>query len=123
MKKISETETPVSKEARFLNVARILRELPRNEAFHFFTSIGNYTGKYATSLEDFVRKIKEVDIKSIEFHLYRQDFEKWITGRFEDKELAKEIRNLQEQNLNGELLREKLQAIISKRHEQLKRMF
>ena len=52
--------------------------MPRENAFYFFTSIGNYTGENAASLEEFVRKIKEVDAKSLEFHLYRGDFEKWV---------------------------------------------
>jgi len=122
LKKISEEKTQVSKEATSLNVSRILRELTRNEAFHFFTSIGNYTGECATSLEDFVRKIKEVNIKSIEFHLYREDFEKWVTQTLEDKELAQEIKNLQKQKITGESLRQKLHAVVSKRREQLQRM-
>ena len=122
MKKISEEKTPLSKEAKSLNVFRILRELTKNEAFYFFTSLGDYTGECAISLGDFVRKIKEVDIKSIEFHLNREDFEKWFTQTLEDKELAKEIKNLQKQNLTGESLRQKLHSTVSKRHEQLKRM-
>ena len=122
MKKVGEEKTGTSKKVGSLNVSRILRELTRNEAFYFFTSIGNYTGECAMSLEDFVRKIKEVDIKSMEFHLYREDFEKWVTETLEDKELAQEIKNLQKQNLTGESLRQKLHATVSKRHEQLKRM-
>jgi hypothetical protein len=122
LKKVCEEKTELSKKVESLNVSRILRELTRNEAFYFFTSIGNYTGECAMSLEDFVRKIKEVDIKSMEFHLYREDFEKWVTETLEDKELAQEIKNLQKQNLTGESLRQKLHAIVSKRYEQLKRM-
>lgn len=122
MKKVGEEKTRLSKKVESLSVSRILRELSRNEAFYFFTSIGNYTGECAMSLEDFERKIKEVDIKSIEFHLYREDFEKWVTETLEDKELAQEIKNLQKQNLTGESLRQKLHAIVSKRYDQLKRM-
>lgn len=122
MKKISEEKTPLSKEAKSLNVFRILRELTKNEAFYFFTSLGDYTGECAISLGDFVRKIKEVDIKSIEFHLNRGDFENWFTQTLEDKELAQEIKNLQKQNLTGESLRQKLLSIGSRRREQLKRM-
>jgi len=123
LKKAGEEKTGLFKKVESLDVSRILRELTRNEAFYFFTSIGNYTGKCATSLEDYVRKIKEVDIKSIEFHLYREDFEKWVTETLEDKELAQEIKNLQKQNLTEESLRQKLHAIVSKRYEQLQRIF
>jgi len=61
-----------------LKTSKILRTLPRDKAFYFFTSIGNYTGKSASSLEEFVKKILDVNIKSLEFHFYRGDFEKWI---------------------------------------------
>ena len=122
MKKPSEGKIASAKKVLPLSAFRVLRELTKNEAFYFFTSIGDYTGEYAISLGDFVRKIKEIDTKSIEFHLNRGDFEKWFTQTFEDKELIQEIINLQKQNLTGESLRQKLHSIVSRRHEQLKRM-
>lgn len=122
MKELGEEKTGLSKKVESLTVSRILRQLTKNEDFYFFTSIGNYTGECAPSLEDFLRKIKEVYAKSIEFHLYREDFEKWVTETLEDKELAQEIQKLRKQKLTGEFLREKLHAIVSKRHAQLKRM-
>ena len=122
MKKPSEGKIASAKKGEALSVSRVLRELTKNEAFYFFTSLGDYTGECAISLGDFVRKIKEVDTKSIEFHLSRGDFENWFTQTLEDKELAKEIRNLQKQNLTGESLRQKLHSTVSRRHEQLKRM-
>jgi hypothetical protein len=57
---------------------KALKNVPREKAFYFFTSIGNYTGKSASSLKEFMEKINEVNVKSLEFHLYRGDFEKWI---------------------------------------------
>ena len=84
--------------------SRILRKLPRENAFYFFTSIGNYTGGNASSLEEFVTKIKEVNAKSLEFHLYRGDFEKWAAETLEDKELAENIRNLKTLNPTGNSL-------------------
>jgi hypothetical protein len=122
LKELGEEKTGLSKKVESLTVSRILRQLTKNEDFYFFTSIGNYTGECAPSLEDFLRKIKEVYAKSIEFHLYREDFEKWVTETLEDKELAQEIQKLRKQKLTGEFLREKLHAIVSKRHAQLKRM-
>jgi len=122
LKKPSEGKIASAKKVLPLSAFRVLRELTKNEAFYFFTSIGDYTGEYAISLGDFVRKIKEIDTKSIEFHLNRGDFEKWFTQTLEDKELVQEIRNLLKQNLTGESLRQKLHSIVSRRHEQLKRM-
>jgi hypothetical protein len=75
---------------------KTLRSLPREQAFYFFTSIGNYTGESAVSLEEFAKKILQVNVKSIEFHLYRGDFEKWITETLEENTLADKIKNLKE---------------------------
>jgi hypothetical protein len=98
---------------------RILRSLPREKAFYFFTSIGNYTGESASSLKEFAEKINEVNIKSLEFHLYRRDFEKWIDETLEDKELAVEIRSLRSLNYSGTMLKEHLYSLVAKRYGKL----
>jgi hypothetical protein len=100
-------------------ISKILRALPREKAFYFFTSIGNYTGESAASLKEFAEKINEVNIKSLEFHLYRRDFEKWIDETLEDKELAIEIRNLRSLNYSGTMLKEHLYSIVAKRYGKL----
>ncbi|MDH5448531.1 MAG: DUF5752 family protein [Candidatus Bathyarchaeota archaeon] len=100
--------------------SRILRTLPREKAFYFFTSIGNYTGKSATSLEEFVKEILDVNIKSLEFHLYRDDFEKWIAQTLEDNVLANKIKQLKALKPIGIDLRDRLYLIVSKHHENLK---
>ena len=92
-------------------------KLLQEKAFYFFTSVGNYTGENAASLEEFVKITRKVDIKSLEFHLYRGDFERWIAETLGDKELAEEIKDLKRQNLVGNDLRNKLSLILSKRHK------
>ena len=101
------------------NISRILRTLPREKAFYFFTSIGNYTGESASSLKEFMEKINEVNLKSLEFHLHRGDFEKWIAEVLEDNELAEEIGKLQKLNLTGNALRNQLYRIVSKHYYNL----
>jgi hypothetical protein len=101
------------------NMPKSLRTLPREKAFYFFTSIGNYTGVSAASLKEFVERINEVNVKSLEFHLYRGDFEKWITETLEDKELAEDIRRLQKISLTGDALRNQLSIVVSKRVKRL----
>lgn len=98
---------------------RILKEVPREKAFYFFTSIGNYTGESAASLEEFMEKIKEVNTKSLEFHFYRGDFEKWFTEVLQDKDLAEEFRKLYALNLAGEPLRTQLCLTVENRLKQL----
>ena len=92
------------------------RKLSQREAFYFFTSVGNFTGRSATSLKDFLKEIREVDAKSLEFHLQRGDFEKWIIDVLRNTKLAREIRNLRNQKLTGEVLRVYLSKIVSKRY-------
>jgi hypothetical protein len=69
-------------------VQRTMRRVPYQEGFRFSTGIGEYTGQVATSLEDFVETLKTVDLKSIDFHMERRDFEKWVLDVFGDEELA-----------------------------------
>jgi hypothetical protein len=101
------------------NIPKSLRTFPREKAFYFFTSIGNYTGVSAASLKEFVEKINEVNVKSLEFHLYRGDFEKWIAETLEDKELAEDIRKLQKISLTGDALRNQLCLTVSRRLKRL----
>lgn len=100
--------------------SRILRNLLREEAFYFFTSIGNYTGQSAASLGEFMQKIREIDIKSLEFHLYREDFEKWIAQTLGDARLVAEIKNLRLRKVVGNVLRESLYTVVSRRYRELK---
>ena len=99
--------------------SKILRTVPREKAFYFFTSIGNYTGTSASSLKEFMEKINEVNVKSLEFHLYRGDFEKWMAEVLQDTELAGDIKKLQKLSLTGNGLRDQLGFTISRRFKRL----
>jgi len=96
----------------------ILRLVPIDKAFHFHTGIGQYLGVYATSLNDFLSKIKTVNIKSIEFHVPRKDFESWIES-LGDSELAKKIRAIRVAGLLGENLRQKMYETVKSRFDEL----
>jgi len=89
---------------------RILYPRRKEEAFHFFTGIGNYTGVFASSLQEFFEKIQTIDEQSIKFHLLRGDFEKWFEF-LGDRELAKRVSLLRER-ANEEKLRETLYNLI-----------
>jgi hypothetical protein len=102
---------------------KILRTVSREKSFYFFTSIGNYTGESASSLKEFMDKMNVVNAKSLEFHLYRGDFEKWIGEVLEDRELAEEIGELRGLNYSGDTLRNNIYAIVAERHRQLSRSF
>ncbi|MBS7608610.1 MAG: DUF5752 family protein [Candidatus Bathyarchaeia archaeon] len=98
---------------------KALKIVPREKAFYFFTSMGNYTGESASSLKEFMEKISTVNVKSIEFHLYRGDFERWVAEVLEDRELAEKICKLRQLNYSGNTLRENLYNIVAKRFKEL----
>jgi len=96
-----------------------LSEVKPENAFHFCLDVGSYTGKSASSLVQFGEILKSIDIKSIEFHLQRGDFEKWI--RFlGDNALALQLARIRKRPLEGEKLREKICDAVRKRIEKLK---
>ncbi len=101
--------------------SRILRKIPHNNAFFFFTGIGQYTGKFATSLSDFCEKIKTADLKSVNFHFQRQDFEEWIRTTIEDSDLANELNEIKK-SVQGEELRLRIYRVVEKRLEELKKL-
>jgi len=74
-------------------------------------------------LEEFVKKIREVNAKSLEFHFYRGDFERWMAEVLEDRELAEEIKSLKNLKPVGDSLRGQLYLTVSKRFEKLKSEF
>jgi len=96
----------------------ILRLVPIDKAFHFHTGIGQYLGTYATSLSDFYNKIKTVNVKSIEFHVPRRDFESWIAS-LGDSELAKKIGTIRLAGLFGENLRQRVYETVKSRYDEL----
>jgi hypothetical protein len=103
-----------------LSESKVLRTLPRDKAFYFFTSIGNYTGESVSSLKEFARKILDMDVKSLEFHLYRGDFERWIADALEDNDLARKIKQLKASKPLGIDLRDRLYLIVSKHYDNLR---
>jgi hypothetical protein len=95
-------------------VSKILRTISITEAFHFFTDIGQYDGKSATSLADFSEKLKTLSLKSIEFHFKRGDFERWIRETLGDEYLANGISRIGK-SVQGEALRAAIQRIVESR--------
>ena len=101
-------------------VQRILRRVSYQEGFRFSRGIGDYTGQVATSIEDFADILQTVELKSIDFHMERQDFENWIRNVFSDEELAKSISR--RMIFQGENRRNELIMVTKKRLDDLKKM-
>ena len=113
-----ELKTPIAKST----AEKILAPVPYAKGFHFFTSVGIYTGETAISLEHFSREIQTIPLESIEFHIKRGDFQKWIAGTLGDDELAEEI-GCVEENLSGEPLRKRILKVINARITELESQF
>jgi hypothetical protein len=102
-------------------VSKILRTVPSHEGFHFFKAPGDSAGKVATDLTDFVEKLRTVDIRSINFHFPRQDFEKWLREIIGDSELSRKISSIGKET-HGEKLRSEIIGIVKGRIDELKGM-
>jgi len=99
--------------------SKILRVVPRHEGFHFYKGPGDDTGKVAVSLVDFADKIRSVDIRSINFHFTRQDFEKWMRNVLGDVELSRRISKIKRDS-HGEKLRSEIIQTVKSRIEELR---
>ncbi len=97
-------------------ILRAITPVPKDAAFHFFTGIGQPTGLSAESLKDFYEIVKRAAIKSLEFHLYREDFENWIKGAFKDEEVANDLARLKSANVKGEELRKEIMKLLARKY-------
>ena len=97
-----------------------LDRTPPEEAFYFYSGIGQFTGLSSDSLADFRDKIRSVDIRSIEFHVARGDFEAWIR-HLGDTRLERRLRLIREMELTGEALRERLYVTLRSRCDEVQR--
>lgn len=100
----------------------LLKTVPYENGFHFYTAPSNFTRETATSLETFEKKLQIVHGESVNFHLQRGDFQKWVEDTLGDKELAKRI-SLTKLTLPVEDLRKELLAIVQTRITELKLEF
>jgi hypothetical protein len=103
------------------HAAKILSHVPADKAFHFYTGMHQYLGIHANSLSDFCDKVEKFNVKSIEFHVSRRDFENWFKS-LGDEELAKRMSLIHNMNLHGEELRKKVYEAAKHRLEELKRL-
>ena len=101
--------------------SKILSPVSVEKAFYFYYGINYYSGIYADSLQSLVNKLKAVDLRSIEFHTPRKDFELWIRS-LGDLELAKQLELLRMKQLSGEYLREELYKIVNSRCQELRNL-
>jgi len=114
-KKPEEKKTSLDK----ATISKILRTVSQSEGLHFFKGTGDPTGKIATSLVDFVEKMRVVDIRAVNYHFKRREFEKWMRETIGDFDLSKRIGKLGKET-HGEKLRNEIVRIVKGRIDELK---
>ena len=97
-------------------IIKAIKQVPKENAFHFYTGFGQPTGFSVESLKDFYEMIKRVTVESLDFHLYRKDFENWIKAALKDSALADELASLKNTALKGEELRQEILRAIATRY-------
>lgn len=112
---------PNEKQVEFnAKIIEILRTVPYEKGFHFHTALNTFTRETATSIDTFEKKLQTIPAESVNFHLQRGDFQKWIRHTLGDDELAKRIDSIS-LKFPVEDMRKELLAIVRTRITELKR--
>jgi alpha-amylase len=95
--------------------------LTANEPFLFHTDAGeeNFTGTMSWSLKGFIKALQTVDIKAVEFHNRRGDFESWAEHSLQDEVLKRQLKKIKAAKLKGEPLRKSIISVAEKRFNEL----
>jgi len=87
-RQVGGSENPSSGRKESTSVRPTASGLPDDKTFKFYKGWGQYTGVSADGLVRFAVALETVEPASVEFHLERGDFEKWLTEVVKDAELA-----------------------------------
>jgi hypothetical protein len=98
------------------NALKAFARVPEGKEFHFYNEIDKPTGFHADSIISLYELVKLLSNESIEFHLYRGDFENWFREEFEDPVLANELAGMKSCELKDEALRSEILAVLEERY-------
>ena len=90
--------------------------VPVEKGFHFFTGVNEPTGICATSMTNFLDQLKRIDLRSLQFHLERNDFSRWLREVVNDSSLADDFDGLQAVKFSGKEIRRGLLELTQKRY-------
>ena len=93
--------------------------LPAAKRFYFCDPAGRFAGRVASSLGEFRAVLADAPAASLDYHVYRGDFERWLREVLHDEELARRLRKLAHRGLHGEELRTALYAVVDERYNLL----
>jgi predicted transcriptional regulator len=95
---------------------KVFTFVPKEAVFHFYYGVDRPSECTAESLKQFYEDIKQVNVESIEFHLYRGDFGNWFKEVFKDPEFTNELDRLKTNGLRGEDLRAELLKVLDAKY-------
>jgi predicted transcriptional regulator len=95
---------------------KMFATVPSEMSFLFYVEVDRPIGFTAHSMEEFYRSVKQIIVDSLEFHLYRGDFENWLKDAWKDLELAEAFGVLKIEELKGEDLRKALLKAIDTKY-------
>jgi len=102
-------------------VSNILRTVPEENAFNFYRAVDSPLGVKAANIEEFLDQLKKIEPASIEFHMGRHDFEKWI-GMLGDATLVKQISSLGKREMPADEMKEQIIRLVRMRVGRLKKL-
>ena len=94
-----------------VDASKVLRTVPFENGFHFYTAMDNYTGITATNLNEFAAKLQIIPNESIAFHFQRKDFENWIRYTIKDSALAESLSRTKSEQSTEDLRKEILRTV------------
>jgi hypothetical protein len=93
--------------------------LPGPKRFYFHDESGRYLGRAAANLWEFREALSNLPAGSLQYHLRRGDFERWLQDVLHDDELARRVHKIGSRNLEGAAMRQALLGAVIERYEEL----
>jgi len=88
----------------------------KEQDFHFYFGLDQPSEFKADSLEQFYCAIKQIGVGSLEFHLYRGDFQNWLRDVFKEPDVTDEFERVKASELKGEDLRAEILKILNEKY-------
>jgi len=95
---------------------KAFKPVAKDNEFRFYYGLDNSSDHAAESLAQFYSAIKQVRVDSLEFHLYRSDFQNWLRDVCKEPDVADEFDRVAVSGLKGEALRAELTKTLDAKY-------
>ena len=85
-------------------------------SFRFYFGLNQPTDLTSKTLQEFYMAVKQVGLDSLEFHLYRGDFENWLKEACKEPDLADKVECMRTAGLKGEEARRGLLEVLDTKY-------